>query len=58
MNEDLNLAVTVLEDCLVAGDNAEYALATVADDYGVHPTELKDAFFQRYGRSYLSYKEQ
>lgn len=58
MNKDLITATTVLEDCLVAGDNPEYALATVADDYGVHPTELKDAFFQQYNQSYLSYKEQ
>ncbi len=49
-------AVTVLEDCIVAGDNREYALATVSDDYEVKPADVVTAFKQRFGVDYLSYK--
>lgn len=49
-------ALAVLEDCLVAGDNAERALADVARDFEVEPSELADAFFGKYGKSYLNYR--
>lgn len=48
-------ALAVLEDALVAGDNPESALATVADDFGVNPAALAAAFREKYGKSYLVY---
>lgn len=48
-------AIAVLEDCLVAGDNPEQALATVADDYEVSPSDLAAAFKAKFGKSYLHY---
>lgn len=49
-------ALAVLEDCLVAGDNAESALADVASDFGVDPAALAEAFKAKFGKSYLSYR--
>lgn len=51
----MNEAIAVLEDSLMAGDNPEYALATIADDFEVNAADLARAFLTKFGKTYLTY---
>lgn len=55
-SQDMLNAAGILEDCLVAGDNAEQALADISSDYGVDAAELARVFEKTYGKSYLNYQ--